>query len=133
MTIFDQLSSVTICGCLEVGDQKEDEDEREDECDTDEGDNSEEGNGGTDRDSRTAAVALAVAVGYFCDPPGYGGLAHFLEHMLFMGTRDYPDENELVMKNFESNHQARSKMKFWFQMGLLYHPKWRLYQRLHGR
>jgi secreted Zn-dependent insulinase-like peptidase len=33
-------------------------------------------------------------VGSFADPDGYQGLAHFLEHMLFLGTEKYPDEKE---------------------------------------
>lgn len=35
-----------------------------------------------------------VVVGYFSDPDGIPGLAHFLEHLLFMGTEKYPSENE---------------------------------------
>jgi len=38
------------------------------------------------------AVALTVGVGHFQDP--ILGLAHFLEHMLFMGSTKYPDEKE---------------------------------------
>lgn len=43
-------------------------------------------------DPRTdkAAAALAVAVGSGLDPADRPGLAHFLEHMLFLGTRKYP-------------------------------------------
>lgn len=33
-------------------------------------------------------------VGYFSDPDHIPGLAHFLEHLLFMGTDRYPSENE---------------------------------------
>lgn len=33
-------------------------------------------------------------VGSFYDPKSVPGLAHFLEHLLFMGTQKYPDENE---------------------------------------
>ena len=40
-----------------------------------------------------AACALCVGVGYLSDPAGIGGLAHYVEHMCFMGTRDFPDEN----------------------------------------
>lgn len=40
------------------------------------------------------AVALSVNVGYFSDPPEVPGLAHFCEHMLFLGTKEFPDENE---------------------------------------
>ena len=31
---------------------------------------------------------------YMSDPRDVPGLAHFLEHMLFLGTEKYPDENE---------------------------------------
>lgn len=41
-----------------------------------------------------AAAALAVGVGSFSDPQALQGLAHYLEHMLFMGSEKYPDENE---------------------------------------
>ena len=41
-----------------------------------------------------AAAALAVGVGSFCDPVDVQGLSHYLEHMLFMGSEKYPDENE---------------------------------------
>ena len=41
-----------------------------------------------------AAAALDVHVGSFHDPENIPGLAHFLEHLLFMGTEKYPDEND---------------------------------------
>eukprot|EP00753_Platysulcus_tardus_P011170 PLAT3273.2.p1 GENE.PLAT3273.2~~PLAT3273.2.p1 ORF type:complete len:1071 (+),score=571.77 PLAT3273.2:76-3288(+) len=41
-----------------------------------------------------AAAALSCHVGSFHDPPELPGLAHFLEHMLFMGTDKYPSEDE---------------------------------------
>ncbi|WP_440875521.1 insulinase family protein [Thalassotalea sp. PLHSN55] len=41
-----------------------------------------------------AAAALAVNVGHFSDPEHRQGLAHFLEHMLFLGTEKYPDGSE---------------------------------------
>jgi secreted Zn-dependent insulinase-like peptidase len=41
-----------------------------------------------------AAAALDVNVGSRQDPPGREGLAHFLEHMLFLGTERYPDAGE---------------------------------------
>ena len=43
--------------------------------------------------NRMAACALCVGVGYLQDPATLGGCAHFVEHMCFMGTKDYPDEN----------------------------------------
>ncbi len=41
-----------------------------------------------------AAAALTVGVGSNSNPPERPGLAHFLEHMLFMGTGKYPDVDE---------------------------------------
>ena len=34
-----------------------------------------------------------VNSGNLKDPPTVNGLAHFCEHMLFMGTEKYPEEN----------------------------------------
>lgn len=41
-----------------------------------------------------SAAAMDVAVGSLSDPKEHQGLAHFLEHMLFLGTRKYPDEKD---------------------------------------
>jgi len=41
-----------------------------------------------------ASAAMDVRVGHLSDPEEAPGLAHFLEHMLFMGTKKYPDEND---------------------------------------
>ena len=41
-----------------------------------------------------SAAALAINVGHFNDPQDRQGLAHFLEHMLFLGTKKYPDGSE---------------------------------------
>ncbi len=40
-----------------------------------------------------AAVSLAVGVGSYQDPDNQLGLAHYLEHMLFLGTEKYPEPN----------------------------------------
>ncbi|HEX2862665.1 MAG TPA: insulinase family protein, partial [Lacunisphaera sp.] len=37
-----------------------------------------------------SSASLAVAVGSYSDPASRQGLAHFLEHMLFLGTEKYP-------------------------------------------
>jgi len=42
-----------------------------------------------------AAAALAVENGSWSDPEEYPGMAHFCEHMLFMGSGAYPKENEV--------------------------------------
>lgn len=41
-----------------------------------------------------SSCSLSVRVGSLDEPEEYPGLAHFLEHMLFMGTEKYPDEND---------------------------------------
>ncbi len=43
-----------------------------------------------------SAAALAVEAGSWQDPKEYPGMAHFLEHMLFMGTTAYPKESEYM-------------------------------------
>ncbi len=48
----------------------------------------------SDSTTDKAAAALDVHVGSRHDPEDRQGLAHFLEHMLFLGTRDYPDPGE---------------------------------------
>ncbi|MEJ2531493.1 MAG: insulinase family protein [Halioglobus sp.] len=48
----------------------------------------------SDPDTPKAAAALDVMVGSGDNPPGRAGLAHFLEHMLFLGTDKYPDAAE---------------------------------------
>ncbi|KGG53065.1 hypothetical protein DI09_113p60 [Mitosporidium daphniae] len=54
----------------------------------------------------TASASLDVAVGSFMDPPHRPGLAHFLEHLLFMGTEKFPDEAEY--QTFLSEHGGYS-------------------------
>jgi secreted Zn-dependent insulinase-like peptidase len=49
-----------------------------------------------------AAASLDVNVGSGSDPRGREGLAHFLEHMLFLGTEKYPDSAEY--KDFIATH-----------------------------
>eukprot|EP00208_Stichococcus_sp_RCC1054_P001535 CAMPEP_0206142388 /NCGR_PEP_ID=MMETSP1473-20131121/16665_1 /ASSEMBLY_ACC=CAM_ASM_001109 /TAXON_ID=1461547 /ORGANISM="Stichococcus sp, Strain RCC1054" /LENGTH=1083 /DNA_ID=CAMNT_0053537371 /DNA_START=256 /DNA_END=3510 /DNA_ORIENTATION=+ len=44
--------------------------------------------------AKKAAAAMAVGVGSFCDPAELQGLSHYLEHMLFMGSEKFPDEND---------------------------------------
>lgn len=52
--------------------------------------------------ARRAAVALDVGVGSAQDPTGRQGLAHFLEHMLFLGTEKYPDSG--AYQGFINSH-----------------------------
>ncbi len=48
----------------------------------------------SDPETDKAAAAMDVNVGSSSDPDDYQGLAHFLEHMLFLGTAKYPDPDE---------------------------------------
>lgn len=43
-----------------------------------------------------SAAALSVAVGHLSDPDEIPGLAHFCEHMLFLGTKKYVNENDYM-------------------------------------
>ena len=45
-------------------------------------------------ESAKAAAAMCVQVGSFADPVEAEGLAHFLEHMVFMGSSKFPSENQ---------------------------------------
>jgi secreted Zn-dependent insulinase-like peptidase len=44
-----------------------------------------------DPDTDKAAASLTVLRGSYHEPVPYQGLAHFLEHMLFIGTQKYPE------------------------------------------
>ena len=48
----------------------------------------------SDKETDKSAASLDVKVGCALDPKPLYGTAHFLEHMLFMGTEKYPSENE---------------------------------------
>ncbi|KAF5402572.1 Nardilysin [Paragonimus heterotremus] len=52
-------------------------------------------NPGPDEHSENqSAAALCIQVGSFSDPLDAQGLSHFLEHMVFMGSKKYPTEND---------------------------------------
>jgi insulysin len=53
-----------------------------------------------------AAASLVVFRGSFHEPAEYPGLAHFLEHMLFIGTAKYPDVD--AYQQFISQHGGSS-------------------------
>lgn len=59
-------------------------------------------------DSNKSAAALAVNVGHFNDPKERQGLAHFLEHMLFLGTEKYPQGSEYqkFISQYGGSHNA---------------------------
>lgn len=55
---------------------------------------------------KKAAAALCVGVGSLCDPEDIPGFAHFLEHMVFMGSKKYKKEN--AFDDFISKHGGES-------------------------
>ena len=61
----------------------------------------------SDVEADQCACACSVDVGSFADPADALGLAHFLEHLLFLGSEKYPLPNEterhLTMNGGESN------------------------------
>jgi len=40
---------------------------------------------------------MKYVTGSMCDPDDLPGLAHFCEHMLFLGTKKYPQQNDFYM------------------------------------
>ena len=44
----------------------------------------------------TSAATLSIGVGQFQDPENAQGIAHFLEHMIFMGSEKYKSPNEYM-------------------------------------
>jgi insulysin len=59
----------------------------------------------SDPSTDKAAAALDVFVGSTSDPQRWPGLAHFLEHMLFLGTKKYPQAGDY--QDFISKHGGR--------------------------
>lgn len=80
-------------------DQDETEEEEESENEDTSEDGSDDGDKGHSETSdiakgqKLAAAGLCIRVGSFSDPDDIPGLAHFLEHMVFMGSEKYPTEN----------------------------------------
>ena len=48
----------------------------------------------SDPETEISSASLGVNIGSFSDSPDELGLAHFCEHLLFMGTEKYPSEDE---------------------------------------
>jgi len=72
-----------------------------------------------DEQAEKSAVSMSVRVGSLFDPKEYNGLAHFLEHMLFLGTDKYPNSSEyrdyLTKNSGNSNaYTAEMETNFYF-------------------
>ncbi|WFD32379.1 insulysin [Malassezia sp. CBS 17886] len=60
----------------------------------------------SDPETDKASAAMDVRVGHLSDPEDMPGMAHFCEHLLFMGTKKYPRENEY--SEYLSSHSGSS-------------------------
>ena len=59
-----------------------------------------------DEETEKSSACVDVRVGSMADPKEMPGLAHFLEHMLFLGTATYPVEN--AYSSFLNSHGGMS-------------------------
>ena len=97
--------------------EEEEEGEEEDEDDNDEEDEAE----GPKSGLKKSAAGLCIKMGSFSDPKELQGLAHFLEHMVFMGSKKYPSENgfdQFVNKNggWDNAHTDCENTTFYFEI-----------------
>ncbi|MGY0398653.1 MAG: insulinase family protein [Ostreibacterium sp.] len=62
----------------------------------------------SDAKAQRAAAAVDVNVGTSAEPEEFPGLAHFLEHMLFLGTDQYPNSDDYInyINDHGGNHNA---------------------------
>ena len=62
----------------------------------------------SDKDADKAAASMNVGIGSGDDPKEREGIAHFLEHMLFLGTEKYPEPGEYqqFIKSHGGSHNA---------------------------
>lgn len=60
----------------------------------------------SDPATEKSAAALSVGVGAFSDPMDFQGMAHYLEHMLFMGSESFPEPDGYM--NFAAENGGSS-------------------------
>ena len=69
-----------------------------------------------------SGASLSVGVGSYQNPKDFPGLAHYLEHMLFLGTKKYPEPNSFqtfVQENggYSNAYTATDHTNYFFQIG----------------
>lgn len=75
----------------------------------------------SDPNIEVSGASLSVAVGSYQNPKAFPGLAHYLEHMLFLGTKKYPKPNSFqsfVQENagFSNAYTATDHTNYYFQV-----------------
>lgn len=68
-----------------------------------------------------SSAAMDVAVGSLEDPESAPGMAHFLEHMLFLGTRKYPNVGEYseylsANQGMSNAYTSRENTNYYFEV-----------------
>lgn len=69
-----------------------------------------------------AGASLSVGIGSYYNPETIPGLAHYLEHMLFLGTEKYPEPNGFQTyvqqhAGFSNAYTATDHTNYFFQVG----------------
>lgn len=64
--------------------------------------------------SSKAAVSVAVNAGSMHEPDALGGLAHFVEHCVFLGNKKYPNRNSLdkLLSKHNGYSNAHTEMEY---------------------
>ncbi|KAI9687438.1 MAG: Insulinase (Peptidase M16) [Bogoriella megaspora] len=75
-----------------------------------------------DAETDKASAALDVNVGAFSDSEDMPGIAHAVEHLLFMGTEKYPVENEYssylsANSGYSNAYTASTSTNYYFEVG----------------
>ena len=75
----------------------------------------------SDPNFNMSSASMSVMVGSLEDPNDRQGLAHFLEHMLFLGTKKYPDVDEYgtylkTNGGYSNAYTARDHTNYHFQV-----------------
>ncbi|KKO43976.1 peptidase M16 [Arsukibacterium ikkense] len=68
----------------------------------------------SDATTEKSAASLSVGVGLLQDPMSQQGMAHYLEHMLFLGTERYPDPAEYF--NFMTQNGGAANAYTWLDI-----------------
>ena len=75
----------------------------------------------SDPEAERSAASLSVGMGSLSDPKKRPGMAHFLEHMLFLGTEKYPEPEgyqQFVQQHagFTNAYTADDHTNYFFQV-----------------